>query len=134
MPAPREEVDLRYTVSDKTLPIIEYTDPENVTAELQDTMNDFIFKVFFSKNSAVQQLLVMQEDKSNTQALVSKDAAEAVEELRMIYPESSDLRVSRVDASFIGGSELAIYVELSASDDADDPIIISHSFSTVVGM
>ena len=130
-----EEIDLRYTKSDRTHPVIEYTSDANVREELQDLMNDFVFRVFFAPGSAVQQLLALKEDKASARALISKDVEDALTVLRTHYADIAPrLSASSVDAAFIGGSKFIVRVEITADDTGDSPVVISHSFNTTAGM
>jgi len=128
-------LDLRYTESDRTHPVIEYTDGSNVDLELQDIMNDFVYRVFFSSDSAIQRLLARKEEGANIRAMVTSDVDSALKTLRAVYSDIAPrLRASSVDASFIGGSKLVVRIELNVDDTGGSPVTITHSFNTLSGM
>lgn len=128
-------VDLSYTKSSLTHPIIEYTSEDNVNVDLQNIMNDFVFRVFFSKGSAIQQLLQLKESRTNARDLISEDVNDAIDVLRVAYSTIAPrLTASSIDASFVGGSKLIVRVALSVDDTGDDDVVISHAFNTTAGI
>ena len=130
-----EAPDLKYIRSTTTVPIVDYTDDSNVSEELQDLMNDFVYKVFFSSTSTIQKLLVMKETRQNAKALIASDVDTALATLRKVYVDIAPrISADSVDAAFIGGSRLIVQIKLSIGDEGDSPIVISHAFSTTAGM
>jgi len=126
---------LDYTPSASTLPIIEMADGTDVDEELQDVVNDFVYRVFFTPTSSIQLILHHQADKTNTRSLVASDVDKALIVLREVYAGvASRLTADSIEAEMIGGSRMSVRIELAVNDTGGSPLVISNTFSTTAGM